>query len=294
LVRNGVVDSALLMIGANDVVQYLGSILAGHPEQFVHTVVTNITTAAATVASAGNVGLVVANIPDIGVTPKMQRQLNHDPVLLRRLTDGIALADQQINDVAASYRIPVIDLLDMSYLVTQPLEMGGVEVTKFFAPDDYHPGTVPQGIIANTFLAALNIGYGTDVSGLPMSDQEILTTAGIDHPPGETYLDVSGFVIFDPGSAARNRGPSKADPRQGLERATAGLDGGLSKVLSNANGYVEAQVPIFDSTVQAVDGSGETTGDFFFLQTSRETIGTFNLVGEEAQVGTDALGVLGS
>jgi hypothetical protein len=41
--------------------------------------------------------------------------------------------------------------------------------------------------------------HGRDIDGLRLSDQEVLDLAGIDHPPGESYIDVSGYVIFDPG-----------------------------------------------------------------------------------------------
>src|SRR5262249_12293249 len=67
LVAHGVIDSAVLIIGANDIPPNLPSIFAGNPAPFVTTVVANIETALDTVAAAGSVRLVVGNIPDIGL-----------------------------------------------------------------------------------------------------------------------------------------------------------------------------------------------------------------------------------
>jgi lysophospholipase L1-like esterase len=258
LVAAGVVDSALLMIGANDVTQYLGGILAGNPDQFVNTVVANVTAAVDTVTSAGPVALVVANIPDIGVTPLVRQLLHNDPVYLQRLTDAIGEADRQIEAVAAAYQVPILDFFDLSYLALQPLEIGGVEVSNFFAPDHYHPGTVAQGAITNTFLDALNIGYGTDVTTLSLSDQEILTVAGIDHPPGESYIDLSGFVIFDPGARpSSRRGVELGKALASAEPVSAGIS--IQSLPENQGPGLPAPVPrmIFGSLtgVSGVEGS---------------------------------------
>jgi lysophospholipase L1-like esterase len=242
LVANGEVDSAFLMIGANDVTANITSILAGHPDQFVNTVVANITTAVDTVTNAGPVALVVANIPDIGVTPLVRQLLQNNPVYLQRLTDAIGQADQQIEAVAAAYQVPVVDLFNLSYLTLQPLEIGGAEVTNFFAPDHYHPGTVAQGAIANTFLDALNIAYGTDVSALSLSDQEILTLAGIDHPPGESYIDLSGYVIFNGGNhPAAGRGAKFSQVLAAAEPTFAVIS--LLSLAENQEPALSAPVP---------------------------------------------------
>ena len=202
----------------NDASVNLGSILAGNPGPFVRTLVNDVTTVLRTITQSGPVHLVVANVPDTGVTPLIQRALAYNPAALQQLTGAIALANQQIDAVAASYHVPVIDLFDFSHLTRTPLTLGGTQVTRFLAPDAWHPGTVTQGLIANAFLAALNIGYGTDITGLPLSDQEILTAAGIGHAPGTTYFDVSRLVLWNqaqvPTSApAEVSSPAPAAPR---------------------------------------------------------------------------------
>src|SRR5262249_53108139 len=200
LIASGAVRYPVLVIGANDETQFLPSILAGNPDPFVNTVVPNIFKAAAIVAGSGDVPRVVANLPDIGVTPLFRATVTNDPVLLQRLTDAVMLANQQIESLAGAYHVPVVDLFGLSYLTLGPITIGDVQITNYFAPDGYHPGMVAQGILGNTILAAMSVGDGEDVSSLQLTDQEILDEAGIDHPPGQTYFDVGQFVIYNPGS----------------------------------------------------------------------------------------------
>jgi lysophospholipase L1-like esterase len=203
LVANGSVSYAVLIIGANDESQFLASIFAGNPAPFVNTVVANIETALNIVAGAGNVSLVLGNLPDIGVTPRFRATVTHDPVLLQRLTDAVTLANQQLQDWANANHIPVLDLFSLSYLTLSPITIGDVEIDNAFAPDDFHPNMVAQGILGNTILQALNVAYGEDVSAVSLSDQEILTEAGIDFPPELTYFDVSSYVLYNPPAAHR-------------------------------------------------------------------------------------------
>ncbi len=110
--------------------------------------------------------------------------------------------------MAAERGIHGVDIegIQALYLSPDPLIVGGVEIIKaqptspspyhFFLPDGAHAGTVVQGLIANTFIEAMNRGYGTSFT--PLSDQEILANAGISDPnPGgaPTYYDVTRFVF---------------------------------------------------------------------------------------------------
>jgi lysophospholipase L1-like esterase len=238
LVSGGSVSSAVLIIGANDVSAYLTDILAGRYDRFVNAVVPNIYTAAATVLAAGPVELVVSDIPDIGVTPRVRSLVHNDPVLLQRISTATAQANDQILSLAAANGVPVVDFFGLSHVADAgSIEMADVAVNYFFAPDGFHPSSVAQGILANTLLAALQIGYGEDVTGLPLSDQEILTLTGIDHPPGESYLDVTPYVIFNPGNRAAPPGHGtagsvaaaaarQADPVSGWVTAPAAPGGG--------------------------------------------------------------------
>jgi lysophospholipase L1-like esterase len=236
LVASGAISSATLIIGANDVTAYEQDILAGRYDRFINTVVPNITSAVTTVLNAGAVELVVADIPDIGVTPLVRAQVHDDPVLLGRISAAISQANDQILSLAAADGIPVVDLFGLTHAIDAgPIELGGVEVSRFFAPDNYHPSTISQALLANTLLAGLQIGYGEDVTGLPLSDQEILALAGIDHDAGETYFDVSPYVIFNTGGAPH--APQQSPGWVGTwaarqkEPAAEGIAGGEARVV---------------------------------------------------------------
>src|SRR5206468_1536135 len=73
LVATGAVQYATLIVGANDAVfDYLPTIIQGNPAPFVQAVTGNIESALTTVAAAGDVGLAVGNIPDVGLTPSLR------------------------------------------------------------------------------------------------------------------------------------------------------------------------------------------------------------------------------
>jgi lysophospholipase L1-like esterase len=212
LVSDGLVQNAVLIIGANDEQQFWNQIRNGNYTPFINTVTANIQQALTTVAQAGDVNLVLADLPDIGVTPLWRS--THSQADLQKLTEAVTQVNQVIQSAAADNGIPVLDLFAVGKLLQQgSFTMGDVEVTQFFAPDYFHPGTVLQGLLGNTVLAALNIAYGQDVDAVRLSDQEILDEAGIDHPPEETYFDVTPFVIYNGG------GPHPHHPPAELARA---------------------------------------------------------------------------
>src|SRR5262249_14199001 len=97
---------------------------------------------------------------------------------------------------AQANHLPVLDLFALGDLTTGPLTLGGTTLQpgQLFTPDLFHPGTVLQGLLANMFLEAEQQGYDTNVTGLRLSDQEILGLAGLDHNNKTTFFNVSGFV----------------------------------------------------------------------------------------------------
>ncbi len=67
----------------------------------------------------------------------------------------------------------------------------------FFGPDRIHPGTLWQGLLANTIIASANEQYGTNLT--PFTDQELLSYAGIADPNGGTvtsHFAVDGYVLL--------------------------------------------------------------------------------------------------
>lgn len=72
-----------------------------------------------------------------------------------------------------------------------PLTIGGetIEPLALFTADRFHPGTVLQGLLANSVLQAQGIGKEHW-----LTDQEILAFAGRACRPAMSWFDVSRFV----------------------------------------------------------------------------------------------------
>jgi lysophospholipase L1-like esterase len=196
LVQTGAARYATLIVGGNDVSANLPSILAGNPTPFVTEVVTNVEAAVETVEAAGPVGLVVGNIPDLSIAPAFQTKVP-SPVLRQEVSQAITLANQQIEAFASSRGIPVIDLFGLSHLAEQPLTLAGVRVDSFFAPDGLHPGSIPQGLLADTILEGLGDAYAASLERFQLTEQQLLDDAAppIAHQPGHTVFDVNPFVL---------------------------------------------------------------------------------------------------
>jgi lysophospholipase L1-like esterase len=207
LVAAGKVDYATLIVGANDLATELNAdlpiLLGGDAPLFYQTfvqhfttsVVSNIEQTLAMVSSAGDVGLAVGNIPDVAVTPAYASTT--PAFILSTITAAEISANQQIASLAAADHLPVIDLFGLSHLAQAPLTLGGVTVNNLYALDGFHPNTVGQGLLANAVLESLERAYDASVDRLQLSDQQILTEAGIAHPPGHTHFEVDSYVIFD-------------------------------------------------------------------------------------------------
>lgn len=196
LAADGAIRYAFLDTGAADALfQFSRDILRGKPEGFINTVVANVKTAVDAVARAGDVRTVVADIPDVTVTPYFLANVTSNHTHLQRMSDAIRAANEQIIDFAVSRGIPVVDLDGLFRLTQQPLTLGGVTLTRPFTPDGLHPRTPVQGLLADTILEALRVGYGEHTDRLRLSDQEILDAAGVAHGSGRTFFDIRSYVI---------------------------------------------------------------------------------------------------
>jgi hypothetical protein len=71
-----------------------------------------------------------------------------------------------------------------------------VPVPDFYAPDGFHPATVPQGLLGNAVLEAFAAAYDSRVARFRLTDQQLLDEAGIPHAPGHSYFDVSPYVLL--------------------------------------------------------------------------------------------------
>jgi hypothetical protein len=190
LVQAGDVELAFLFIGANDYFNVGASIadgsLAGPAlTAWAQGVANNIATAMDTVLSANPTGMVVAGLPDILRTPAGRATFD-TPAEIARGNIAVDLVNSLLKPTVLSRGQVYVDLATASRDAdSAPLVVGGVTIDTvnagaaptFFFQDGRHPAAVGNGLVANMFLSAVNIGYGTSYT--PLSDLEILTTAGM-------------------------------------------------------------------------------------------------------------------
>jgi lysophospholipase L1-like esterase len=203
LIQAGTVNYAVVIVGANDIGNYLSAMVGGvavDPTPYINTLITNLQSTLTTLSNAGHVHLIIGNVPDIGQTPQLQALLGSHPGLGSLVTAAVVAANQQIASLAASLSIPVVDLYDMGKLAAGPLTIGGQQVTNLYAPDGFHPGTVLQGLLGNAILEAAHDAYGLNAAGLMLSDQDILGASA--NPAKRSYFDVSGYVLYKQATAA--------------------------------------------------------------------------------------------
>src|SRR5262249_61198984 len=89
---------------------------------------------------------------------------------------------------AAAEGVPVIYLAGLGRLAEAPLAVGGVPVPDFYAPDGFHPATVPQGLLGNAVLEAVAGAYDPRIARFRLTDQQVLEEAGIAHGPRPQLL----------------------------------------------------------------------------------------------------------
>jgi len=195
LVAHDNLRHAVLLVGANDILAQLQA--GGDPTPALIGLNQNLRQAIDTVRSAGNVALVLGNIPNLAATPFFQSALTAPQ--LAGLTALVQAANAQIDQIRRDEHLPLIDLFGLGQVAQGPLTLGGTTLSplQLFAPDFFHPGTGLQGLLANAYLDAEHIAYGTDITALRLSDQEIVGLATGTVPPGPaTYFDVSGHVNY--------------------------------------------------------------------------------------------------
>lgn len=209
LVQNGDVDVAYLFIGGNDFFAVGSNIASGALtgpalETWAQGVVNNIGTAMDTVLSAGPLGMIVTGMPDILLTPG-GRAVFDTPAEIARGTAAVDLVNSLLKPAVLGRGQAYVDLaLANREANLAPLVVGGVTIdtvnassdpTHFFQ-DGRHPAAVGNGIIANLFLTATNMAFGT--SHVPFTDLEILTTAGLaGQYTGETSaLPYARYVVL--------------------------------------------------------------------------------------------------
>ena len=162
-------------------------------------VVANVEAALTTVAAAGHVRLAVGTVPDVTLTPSFQQLIPPGSPLQQEIAGAIAAANAGIEGFAAAEGVPVIDLAGLGRLAEAPLVVGGVPVPDFYAPDGFHPATVPQGLLGDAVLEAFATAYDPRIARFRLTDQQLLDEAGIPHAPSHSYFDVSPYVLLPGG-----------------------------------------------------------------------------------------------
>ena len=143
--------------------------------------------------------MILATIPDPGVTPEFHT--SNPNATQRTAVDTVIQALDQDSGARQGAPLSVVDMYSIANRSLTSLTVGGVKMTDAggtsgkdeFLSDGFHPGTVVQGLMANAILMADNIGYHDPVTYL--TDQYMLTEAGVTHSNTTSYFNVSPYVI---------------------------------------------------------------------------------------------------
>jgi phospholipase/lecithinase/hemolysin len=188
-VAGGRVKYASIFTGGNDFLFYLLNARENPPSPDVAAVQLaqveanaqkNLDTAVATLLAASpKVKLVVATVPALADLPIVQEEATtpQEQALVAGADAALDVYNANIRLIAATQpRVALADLAaESSALATAgpSASFGGTTITlttssndyhSFFLADGLHVGTVGQGIIANSFLAALDTKFGAGVN----------------------------------------------------------------------------------------------------------------------------------
>jgi hypothetical protein len=202
-VAKGQVQYAWIFTGGNDFLFFLrdsaesfhfqGPAVQAQLAQVEARAEANFKTAVDTLLAANpNVRLVVATLPDVGELPIVAEVSAVFPQA-RALVAATSLQIQKYNALirstaASSDRIALADLATASSALTNApsgsAQFGGATIDlrtpgddyhHFFLADGIHVGTVGQGVIADTFIAAVDARFGAGIA--PLSDTQIVQFA---------------------------------------------------------------------------------------------------------------------
>lgn len=201
-VAEGKVSLVFLWIGDNDFHLtngtyediYNGELSDDELQAKVDQAIIDITTAVDTVLEAGPVKMVVVTISDKGLAPQAAF-LFPNPAKRERVSKAIQAVNEGIKDLAGTRDVTVVDINSFAELVLKRinrlglLEVGDQTINVLLQGDEPHhlqlsdksghAGTVMSGLFANAlFVEPFNDAYGAGIE--PLSDEEILSNAGID------------------------------------------------------------------------------------------------------------------
>lgn len=189
----GSVDAALIFIGGNDLSLANGDVKNDEIRFFIGRIHDYVRANA-----RADLPIIVATVPDIGVTPKEKLS---DPIAAQAARARVATLNANIIadlGARAHTHIARIDTLTDRIWDQVPFQINGTEfINSFdrqnpplylFCKEQFHPTTVGQALIANEILKAINTFAETPI---PLfANREILTI--IDQNPDQPYLDWAG------------------------------------------------------------------------------------------------------
>jgi lysophospholipase L1-like esterase len=199
-IATGDVKYAFVFVGGND---FRGVFTSGDPiaalQAVVPTVLTNISAAVNTLLAANpNVKIVIGAVPGVGILPEARYAVAAG-ILPQALVDGADAAAAALNgqlrllaDSSDQIAVANVDGLVRRIFAKDKFKVGGVEIDRnlpsnepnhLFLADGIHGGTIVQGLLANTFIKAIDLEFGAHIKKL--SSREILKNAGIErgHSP---------------------------------------------------------------------------------------------------------------
>jgi lysophospholipase L1-like esterase len=204
------INYVVMAIGANDFIPggtayngiYSGVWTTTNINNYIASRAANFNLALDTVLATG-VELALVSVPDYGVTPYVQ-SVYPSAAGRQLVADVISQLNLEIDAIAQTRQLPLVDfesallaifgthsapnttltIGDVAIDLTASDTVVGGNPTAGFVQDGVHPNTTLQGIIANVFMEALNVGYG---AGIPLfTEAEILSHRGIAYGGSDT------------------------------------------------------------------------------------------------------------
>jgi hypothetical protein len=232
---------------------YLGQLSESQIDQNVITPITSNFEAGLSLLTSEAIDVVVATIPDPGVTPHARANFP-DAARRAQVTNVINTINTRIKQIAAKYHVPVADLAKLSENLlgtsTAPAatrsiggrifdNAAGNPRTNLFVSGGKLPHTVYQAYIANTIIEALNVGYGESLD--KFSEQQIVQLAGQSYGGTDTFVvNYRNLVILPPTTVFVDFGHSSTvndDFTQRMNELTTAR--GINPLSSTAGGELE-------------------------------------------------------
>jgi VCBS repeat-containing protein len=219
-VSQGKVNYTVLAVGENDFVLlgeaydkiYGNQWTQGQIDAYVGSVADIIVSSLASLVATG-ANVVLVNVPDPGLAPLAKEpEFYPDAAGRQRVATAIEALNARLEQMSILYNVPLVDLykFEKSLFGTHQAPIasqtiGGVVIqntdgvarTNAFVEDGMHLNTVPQGLIANLIVEAIQQGYGTNVTSYRLSERDVVVAAGLTYGGQDTFaLKYADYVVL--------------------------------------------------------------------------------------------------